>query len=692
MSLVQVSSSQQRLQDKGQFKSVFNKGYSFSNYFNGLMDIPPNSEIALHSASFRVKEINNFEFTGVSDSGGDYNMRMLYSPTRDSYVEESNSDAYNPTHNPLLLYVPRKSYNTIVDVWIDLVSALNLSAIPSLQRAFTTTNSVIGNKTRIDLTATPNAGNSAVVNILADGFVGNGSILTGSTIKKTSTGSTRGNSSIFYSTTNGIHNLGKIVFNTFTKESAVSPRWANHTFACGVKRAYQPSWNLMRSYETEGLDSMDDPKIISQRITQQNFFIKGALNPEYIGEYAFVVRAKYDGQGGNPTLLPCIDIVKYEVVNGVSAYLTIATGSTSTNLNSGSAIPYSPQLDPASAVWDGAVGDGGMELDENTIFGEDLGFSMKFAGNKVSFFVLNGASEYQVQISPISTTEDDFLTNLEDALSDVVFPLQAYGTITGENDTMNIQFTPAREQEVLGDFGDTRDNYELYLANNKIIPSGLYNQNALQNSPLSFFDYTIVGAGNTAQIVLVPYPYDTIGGTGNNYITNVLSLGFGDNVSTNMKIQAPLQGVLNPNVEQRLGSATSVFLLTLTGDVLGGNYTPSTIETTPFLKGIYIRLRNLGNRSTFGSINSADNDKLIAVINKYDYTEKQEGEEFPIYNYNENEKLYVSLNNPSLIQTNKLDFQLVDGFGVEVLDVAECMLVLHIRPCPYGQYFKSAYT
>ena len=690
MSLVQVSSSQERLQDKGQFKSVFNKGYSFSNYFNGLMDIPPNSEIALHSASFRVREINNFDFTGVSDSGGDYNMRMLYAPTRDSYVEESNSDTYNPTHNPLLLYVPRKAYNTIVDVWSDLVSALNLSAIPSLQRAFTTTNSLIGNKTRIELTATPNAGNSAITAIPADGFVGNGSIIDGSTIQKTSAGKTTEFSSIFYSNTNGIHNLGRIDYDLFTTETAGAIKWAYHTFACGVKRAFQPSWDLMRSYQTEGLDSMDDPKIISQRFTQQNLFIKGALNPNYIGEYAFVVRGKIGPQG--PTTNPSIDIVKYEVVNGVSAYLTIATGSTTTNTKSGTAIPYSPQLDPESATWKNAVVDGGMGLGENVIFGATLGLTMKFAGNKVSFFVLNGATEYQVQISPISTTETAYLTNLEDALSDVVFPLQAYASLTGEDDTMDIQYTPARTQEVLGNFGDTRDNYELYLANNKIIPSGLYNQNALQNSPLSFFDYTIVGAGNTAQIVLVPYPYDTIGGTGNNYITNVLSLGFGDNVSTNMKIQAPLQGVLNPNVEQRLGSATSVFLLTLTGDVLGGNYTPSTIATTPFLKGIYIRLRNLGNRSTFGSINSADSDKLISVINKYDYTEKQEGEEFPIYNYNENEKLYVSLNNPSLIQTNKLDFQLVDGFGVEVLDIAECMLVLHIRPCPYGQYFKSAYT
>lgn len=692
MSLVQVSSSQERLQDKGQFKSVFNKGYSFSNYFNGLMDIPPDSEIALHSASFRVREINNFDFTGVSDSGGDYNMRMLYSPTRDSYVEENNSDAYNPSHNPLLLYVPRKAYNTIVDVWSDLVSVLNLSAIPSLQRAFTTTNSVIGNKTRIDLTATPNAGNSAITAIPEDGFVGNGSIIDGSTIQKTSAGKTTEFSSIFYSKTNGIHNLGRIDYDLFTTETAGAIKWAYHTFACGVKRAFQPSWDLMRSYQTEGLLSMDDPKIISQRFTQQNLFIKGALNPNYIGEYAFVVRAKYDGPKGAPKLTPSIDIVKYEVVNGVSAYLTIATGSTSTNSLSGTAIPYSPQLDPESAVWKGAVVNGGMGLDENIIFGATLGLTMKFAGNKVSFFVLNGATEYQVQIAPISTTETAYLTNLEDALSDVVFPLQAYGSLTGEDDAMDIQFTPAREQEVLGDFGDTRDNYELYLANNKIIPSGLYNQNALQNSPLSFFDYTIVGAGNTAQIVLVPYPYDTIGGTGNNYITNVLSIGFGDNASTNMKVQAPIQGVLNPNVEQRLGSATSVFLLTLTGDVLGGNYTPSTIATTPFLKGIYIRLRNLGNRSTFGSINSADSDKLISVINKYDYTEKQEGEEFPIYNYNENEKLYVSLNNPSLIQTNKLDFQLVDGFGVEVLDIAECMLVLHIRPCPYGQYYKSSYT
>ena len=70
---------------------------------------------------------------------------------------------------------------------------------------------------------------------------------------------------------------------------------------------------------------------------------------------------------------------------------------------------------------------------------------------------------------------------------------------------------------------------------------------------------------------------------------------------------------------------------------------------------------------------------IFSVINKYDYTENQAGEQYPIYNYNENEKLYVALNNPALIQVNKLDFQLVDKSGKEVTDVDETTLVLHLR-------------
>ncbi len=46
MSLIQVSSNQQRLQNVSQGKQTFQKGSSFSNFFNNLLDVPPDSEIA----------------------------------------------------------------------------------------------------------------------------------------------------------------------------------------------------------------------------------------------------------------------------------------------------------------------------------------------------------------------------------------------------------------------------------------------------------------------------------------------------------------------------------------------------------------------------------------------------------------------------------------------------------------------
>ena len=61
MSLIQVSSSQLNSQNSSQFKEDYNKGYSFSNYFNNLLDIPPNSELALHSAQFRVKNTSQYD-------------------------------------------------------------------------------------------------------------------------------------------------------------------------------------------------------------------------------------------------------------------------------------------------------------------------------------------------------------------------------------------------------------------------------------------------------------------------------------------------------------------------------------------------------------------------------------------------------------------------------------------------------
>ncbi len=690
MSLVQVSSSQERLQDKGQFKSVFNKGYSFSNYFNGLMDIPPDSEIALHSASFRIKQVNSYDLTGSGDDGY-YNMRMLYAPNRDSYLDTKNDEDQDPSHNPLLFYVPRRDYTTIQDVWKEITKALNLCGNPALQRALTTTTSIITNKTQINWSFDMNAGNSTIEPILTTPFVEpEGQTITldaDGTITKTS--ATNKIPTIIYTNSNGIHSVGEVVFSNLTSPAVsganIFPKTPkDHLFALGVKRPNQQSWDDLRAYKPAVPRSTSSIGVSTQR-THLTF--NRGLSVDYVPEYAFVIRNRDQNKQGDTPSAPVIDIVKAQITDGICDYLTIATGDAETAVKYDNKIPYSMMLDPQSDYWEDATE---MDLTKNVIIGEtgsttSPDFKITFQGNKVEFYI----ASTKVQIAQTTTEDETLYNDLTCELSDIVYPLQPYLQIKGSGDSVKVEITPIKtggQEELLVVPVESREDFSLYVSNNKIIPNGVFNKNGM-NSPNNYFDYELVAG----VITFLNRTYDTITG---DYLDGSMTFGLGENASTDMKLTPPNGGVLNPNVDTKLGSTTAIHIFTpnVSFSTYTSSYLPNTLETTPFLKGIYVRLRNLPNRSTFGSINQADTDKLIAVINKYDYTETQAGEEFPIYNYNENEKLYVSLNNPSLIQTNKLDFQLVDSFGVEVKDVEESMLVLHIRPCPYGQYFKSSYN
>ncbi len=676
MSLIQVSSNQQRLQNVSQGKQTFQKGSSFSNFFNNLLDVPADSEIALHSAQFRVQNRESFDLNGYSQEGNNYNVRMLYGENEGDY-SGAERPPY-PTHFPLLSYVPQKKYAEIQDFAKDLAKVLSLSSTPALQGAFDSnlTLTALGKK-QINFDVVLNPGNSGDEALNPEFFVSEQctAAVTGVVIKNAGTGNQAGQGATWTSEMNGIHNIGHIVFNTLNAPvSAFSagvpyPRLPrSHTMACGIKRF------------TSGQDfqAVYGEPTLNPGIHFRNLNTTFGLNRECIGEYMFVIRGKTSATGSAKGT-PCMDIVKFELnSNAVSEPVVIATGDPITNTNKN--VPYSAQLDAGSAAWVDAAGINGTANQIIAPVGTaSVALEIVLASNKVTFKVNN-------VVVQSGETPEAAMTNVEGPMNDDVFPLQPYGCLTGESDTMRALFTPVEtgEQKKVTYLGKNYNDFDKYVGLGGLIPNAIYNLNAefQETQP-----YYVRVAGLVAAKNPIVIPYDTVVG---NFITNgdttasgTLAIGLGDNPSTNILQVGPNQGAINPNVEHTVGSNKSVIVFTQpaagVGNLTGHFVSDLGDAASPFLKGIYIRLRNLPNRSTFGSLNSADTDKLISVINKYDYTENQAGEKYPIYNYNENEKLYVALNNPALIQVNKLDFQLVDKSGKEVTDVDETTLVLHLR-------------
>tara|TARA_R110000868_G_scaffold91234_2_gene253081 strand:- start:2132 stop:4168 length:2037 start_codon:yes stop_codon:yes gene_type:complete len=675
MSLIQVSSSQERLQNVSQGKQTFQRGHSFSNYFNNLLNIPKDSEIAVHSAQFNVQNRTTFDFNGLPQYGHIYNLRMLYGSDQDDYSEVV--PPLFPTHFPLINYIPSKKYSEIDAVADDIVKLLNLTSTPALQGAFTNQITMTAlNKKQVDLKVTLNAGNTVGEAIDAATFSGEaGLTLDGYTVEKTSAGEV-GFEKTFTTKSNGIHNIGEILFDNLQAPSdkfggLPYPNRRNaHNMVLGVKR--------FGAYDT--VDPMGNFQDSVQPQAQAFRSMRFLDRKKVIGEYMFIVTTKGE------TLIPVIHIVKYEVnIIGNPVPVMIATGDIAT-MNEQYNVPYAPLLDPESDEY--AAITGLTSLQVIAPYGTPSpSLKIKFLGNKVSFTIKGigaGAVDVPIQSSQI---RGGTLADVVAPLQDIVFPLQPYGMLTGTGDRMDVDFTPIKEngQKAIAYYGNTYNDYTKYVVYNNLIPSSVYNLNADVRSPVNYF--ALVGNEYVINPENANIKYDTIDG---DYLTNgaddrsgTLVIGIGQNVSTDMIVQSPNLGVVNPNVKEMLGTLNSAIVFTQDEEEgkLKGNFISNLADTvSPFLKGIYVRLKNLPNRSTFGSLNTADTDKLISVITKYDYTENQEGKQYPVYNFSENEKLYVALNNPAEIQVNKLDFELVDKFGRPVTDVDETTLVLHLRP------------
>ena len=150
-----------------------------------------------------------------------------------------------------------------------------------------------------------------------------------------------------------------------------------------------------------------------------------------------------------------------------------------------------------------------------------------------------------------------------------------------------------------------------------------------------------------------------------------------------------------PNIYQALGfpklSIAAGYYTLQTNDGGGdylvqvGDYKVDNDAIDPFLLGIYVRLKNLPNRAIMGSINQTS-DKLVAVINNYTAAQ-QGGLSYPLYSFNEYDRMYIAFNNPAPIPLSSLDIELVDRFGTPITNIKETSLVFHLRPASYKWEF-----
>jgi hypothetical protein len=731
MSLIQVSSNSKRESNN----LTQQEGCRFSNIFNGVMEVPPFSEIALHSGQFTIDTgggVVNFEALG-GDNGNQYPaIRFQLAPTTETYIADQERIVSSPpsvsTTTPLLYFVPRKKFATIEQFWTEMVEYLKLDPRPQLQATYTEEGTQLSGIS-VD-TLTTNSTQTPTFTIKSNIAPVSTSIISGDVFKKivlgtdditinaitgtiTKSAGSQGKAtqpSSFYTQSNGIHNGGgELAVGGFILPSLSAKNNTLNEMVIGIKRwGYKNTradmssgWAEMSSIPsyTEELkefviDNQGEPPAgysdtLVPCLSSTFMFNQGGygLSTDCVCEYAFLITGKTTGLGANSistgwTNTPeqmCCNIMKYETgsLSGSSKkilprWVMIATGDPM--LNNVLLIPYSKQLDPESdlASWDGI----NMVSALSTGVGGATDNKFVISGNKVSFVINGQVVNWKSNVA----TPDVEAIVLTDFISDAVYPLQASGTIykTG-NSFRNVRISATGTQKEVKYFGKTYQDYAKYKANRQIIPAEIYNRNFNEITPRSFYPITDPARGEPTSIGV-----NTQSGA-----IEADTFLYLDSTQDGDAQQIYSQVNYQPNIKSLVGStdARISFVSEDEYDSATNSYSVDVIQN-PMLIGLYVRLKNLTQKTTMGSINSVDNDKLIAVVNRYDHT-NDEGNltGFPIYSYNEYDRLYVALNNPSPLYLSQLDFEIVDKFGNVISAVKNTSLVLHLRPATYRDLY-----
>jgi hypothetical protein len=708
MSLIQVSSNSKREANQLEPQS----GYRFSNAFNGVLEIPPYSEVALHSGQFVIDTgAGSVDFVNIGgDAGNQFPaLRLNYAPAQNDYFEDweksvLNDDELtqytaNSTTNPFLYFAPRKKYKDVSSFWDDMVNILRLDPRPELQATYsadgtlasglsvqtTLTNAVI--KPVFTLTRTEKADAEVIsADVFQTQVVGGRAItlspVTGNIIQTSGVGGREIKASLFYTQSSGIHNNdGSLSVERFIVPSPTTARTiTTSNLIIGLKRwgeinstgGYSDGWaNMRQSVGFKVPDGIEEPQAIPYRVGELLFSQElYGLQPECICDFAFQITNKVSGFGANGTKTGfvkskfCCNILKYEKGGMINAedleprYFMIATGDPLVSETFG--IPYSKQLDPDSDLetWTGVSL---VVASATSLVGASA--QMFVTGNKVTF-ELNGQA---VNTAPSVASED--FSVLSDWLSDAVYPLQVSGTIfKKDNGFGEVNITPVATQRSVPNYGKNYDDLNKYVSNRSIIPAEILNSNFDENS----------------SPYLASFPSDTTEHRTPVSFTDLsafkLFMYLGETQAGNARGSDDLY---QPNISAKVGSADPVLIF----NEDTATYSVDKIRN-PMLNGLYVRLKNLPHKTTMGSINSVDNDKLIGIVNRYDHTDDELNlTSFPIYSFSEYDRLYISLNNPAPMYLSSLDFEIVDKFGTPMTPIQNTTLTLHLRPATYKDLY-----
>ena len=710
MSLIQVSSNSKREANQLEQQS----GYRFSNAFNGVLEIPPYSEVALHSGQFVIDTgAGSVDFINIGGDSGNQvpAMRMMFATAQNDYYEDweksilNNQEltqyTANSTTNPFLSLAPRKKYKDVSGFWNDMVDILRLDPRPQLQAVYSADGSLASGlsvvpslsnaviKPVFTLTRTPKADATPISADVFKTKVSGGRAITlipaTGTITQTTGASGKGVvASLFYTQSSGIHNdggslsVGKFIVPSPTTALTITTsnliiglkRWGFDSETQGRSDGWA-DMSLSAGFEVPvGLEEQYAiPYRLGNLLFEKSLY---GLQPECICDFAFQITNKVDALGANggkqgigfDASKFCCNILKYEkggMINDIELpprYFMIATGDPFISVTF--RIPYSKELDPESDLetWVG------VDLVVASPLAEGAGGQIIVTGNKVTF-ELNGQA---VNTAPAVASEE--FTLLSDYLSDAVYPLQVSGTIfKKDNGFGGVNITPVGTQREVPYYGKSQDDMVKYVSNRSIIPAEILNANFVENS----------------SPYLASFPTDTtehqIPVSFTDLTAYKLFMYLGETQAGNAR--GGKEGLPQPNIQSKVGSKEPV--LVFNADT--ANYDVDKIRN-PMLNGLYVRLKNLPHKTTMGSINSVDNDKLIGIVNRYDHTDDEENlTSFPIYSFSEYDRLYIALNNPAPMYLSSLDFEIVDKFGTPMSPIQNTTLTLHLRPATYKDLY-----
>ena len=725
MSLIQVSSQSRSELDNNEKQD----GFRFSNRFNGVLEVPPYSEIAVHSGQMKIDSGEGIVLSSVGSSSSNDRpiVRMNFQESSDTYASDvlKNDNEYpsNATSSPFLYNLPKGSYVDLASCWKDIGEYLKLDPRPQFQTNYSSVgeqttglvvDTIINNSKfspSFSMVSNANGGDeyidASVFNTFNQKVEGSDTITqsVGGNVLKTSASAGRGvNPSMFYTDSNGIHNAnGSLSVEGFLNKAESTTngsnqmligikRWGNPSNSQGWSDMFEASLNLTQ-FNKDFFDEYPDQKYIPYAMMRNMFVTSGYSLPQASTcEFAFHITKKVVSislvnmdDETPPTFTfdmeqDVCNILKYEkgrmTADGFDRPRCIIIATGDKIVSEIYEIPYSKELDPASDLTEWS--DVGNKILKSSLIDTD--------GAGTSKIILNG-NVVTFEFNAVAVTLQDptgIITDVElkDQLSDVVFPLQVFGVITrggstSESGFLGVGYSVCGEQSPVIDYGRQYTDVVAYKANKQMIPAEIYNYEFARITPKCYYpldETTLLSVSGGAT-------EDSM--TGDDLIEQLPFIYFGSSTLGNAK-----GSKIIPNVDTLIGSPTSLDMSTADEyETFTADYTSTGLEN-PFLKGIYIRLKNLTNRSTFGSINAVDTDKLIAVINRYDSTNQVSGlTDFPLYSFTEYDRLYIALNNPTPLFLSQLDFEIVDRTGDVIREIDNTTLVLHLRPAQYRDLY-----